>query len=189
MFDFPVEVDASDISWRLFEEMCDTYPDAQLPDSNPQTYDNTTAFTNYVWRYNSLPLWQKMRLRGSMLLFFAQFMQQASPRVWTADGRMMKVLTYINKHICENIDIDRLANVACITKYYLIRLFKQEFGMSPMHYINKKKMERSQLMLLTCDKPVKEVAYAIGFSDHSYFIRQFKKSVGVTPLEYRHTMR
>lgn len=99
------------------------------------------------------------------------------------------MLSFINQHIYEDIDIDRLADMACINKYYLIRLFKQECGMSPMRYINKKKIECSQLLLLTSNKPVKEVAYATGFNDQSYFIRLFKKLVGATPLEYRQTMR
>ena len=189
MFDIPVETDASDVCRRLFEQMCLDYPDAQLPESDPQAYDNTTSFTDYVQRYNRLPLWQKMRLRGTMLLLFSHFMQQATPRVWTNDERLMKVLAYANKHIHEEIDMDHLASVACITKYYLIRRFKQEFGLTPMHYIIKKKIERSQLLLLTSDKTVKEVAYSIGFNDHSYFIRQFKKIVGTTPLAYRQTRR
>ena len=58
-----------------------------------------------------------------------------------------------------------------------------------MRYINKKKIESGQLLLLTSDKPVKEIAYTLGFNDHSYFIRLFKKLVGVTPLEYRLSMR
>jgi len=189
MYDFPIEVEATDVCRSLFEQMSIDYPDAQVPESNPQTYDNTASFTDYVRRYNRLPLWQKMRLRGSMLLLFSHFLQHATPRMWTTDERMTKVLAYANKHILEDIDIDHLASVACITKYYLIRRFKQEFGMSPMRYIIKKKMERSQLLLLTSDKTVKEVAYAIGFSDHSYFIRQFKKIVGTTPLAYRQTRR
>lgn len=189
MFDFPFEVATSDICRHIFEEMCHDYPDAKLPESNPQTYDNAASFTDYVRRYNSLLLWQKMRLRGSMLLLFSRFLQHSTPKVWTADERLAKVLEYANKHLYEDIDISNLANIACINKFYLIRLFKQEFGMSPMRYITKRRMERSQLLLLTSDKPVKEVAYAMGFNDHSYFIRQFKKIVGITPLEYRRTRR
>ena len=47
-------------------------------------------------------------------------------------------------HICEEIDIDELSEVACITKTYLIRLFRKEFGTSPLQYINKKKVERAK---------------------------------------------
>ena len=72
-----------------------------------------------------------------------------------------------------------------MTKPYFIRIFKQHFGMSPLQYINHKKMERAQLLLLTEDMTVKEVAFALGFNDHSYFIRLFKKITGRTPQEYR----
>jgi AraC-like DNA-binding protein len=51
--------------------------------------------------------------------------------------------------------------------------------------LNRKKIERTQLMLLTEQVPVKEVAYRLGFSDHSYFIRLFRQTVGISPQEYR----
>ena len=100
-------------------------------------------------------------------------------------GEFSRVQEYIHSHICEEIDIDELSEVACITKTYLIRLFRKEFGTSPLQYINKKKVERAQLLLCTTDMPVKEVAYRIGFNDQSYFIRMYRKVTGTTPQEYR----
>ena len=189
MYDFPVEVEAADLDHHLFADLCRTYPDARLPESNPAAYDNASNLLDYVKRYNALSLGQKIQLRGAMLILFSRFLQKATPRMWTADERMMRLLTYVNTHIYDEIDIDVLADLACVTKYHLIRLFKKEFDVTPMQYINMKKLERSQLLLLTSDTPVKDVAYTLGFSDYSYFIRQFKKVVGVTPQEYRHSMR
>lgn len=189
MFDFPVEVDANDTDYQLFDEMCRSYPEASLPESNPQAYDNTTSFTDYAKRYNALTLGQKMRLRGTMLMLFSKFMQRATPRVWTSDERMTKVLAYIQNHLYDNIDVEVLAGIACVNKCYFIRLFKRELGQSPLRYINQKKTEKAQLLLLTADMPVKEVAYELGFFDLSYFIRLFKKKVGMTPQEYRASMR
>ena len=163
--------------------------EARLPESNPQAYDNTTSFTDYAKRYNALPLGQKMRLRGTMLMLFSRFMQKATPRVWTGDERLTKVLDYINNHLYDEIDIGELAGVACVSKAYLIRLFKHEFGQPPLQYINRKKTEKAQLLLLTTDMPVKDVAYTLGVSDLSYFIRLFKKHSGTTPQEYRLSMR
>jgi YesN/AraC family two-component response regulator len=51
--------------------------------------------------------------------------------------------------------------------------------------VNRKKVERAQLMLMTEPIHVKEVAFSLGFDDHSYFIRLFKKSTGLTPNDYR----
>lgn len=184
-YDFPTEVEAQEGDEGLFRRMCRQHPQAQLPGSDPEIYDNSTKFTDYVKRYNGMQLWQKMELRGSILLLVSRFMCKATPRIWTSDERMKSVLTYIHSHITQDIDIEKLASLACITKPYLIRLFKREFGTPPVQYINIKKIERAQLLLYTTDMPVKEVAYALGFNDHSYFIRLFRKLSGMTPHQYR----
>ncbi len=189
MFEFPTEVQATEVELRLFQEMCRRHPEMLLPESDPQAYDTQSSFDDYARRYNALSLWEKMQLRGAMLMLVSLFVQHATPRIWTTDERMTKVLTHIHDHLYENIGIDSLADVACITKSYLIRLFKQELGCPPLSYINRKKIEKSQLMLLTTNQPVKEIAYALGFNDCSYFIRLFKKSIGVTPNDYRLNMR
>lgn len=188
-YDFPTEVDACDGDGQIFERMCQQHPYALLPESNPQSYDNAAKITDYVQRYRDMELWEKMELRGAILTLFSHFLREATPRVWTQDERMQKVLLHIHRNIGQNINIEELASTACITEPYLIRLFKREFNTSPIQYINKKKVERAQLMLYTTNMPVKEVAYALGFADHSYFTRLFRKLSGITPLEYRKRMK
>ncbi len=188
-YDFPTEVIAESMDEEIFENMCKLHPDAELPASDPTSYDNRSSFTDYVRRYNDLPLYEKMQLRGSILMLFSRFMRFARPRVWTKDERLAKVLKFIHNNIYDDIDVENLASVACVTKPYLIRLFTKNFGISPLQYINQKKMEKAQLLLITGDLPIKELAYELGFNDHSYFIRLFKKINGVTPQEYRVTMR
>ena len=188
-YNFPTEVEADESCRQLFEAMCQAHPEARLPESDPRSYDNTLKFTDYVRRYNSMALWEKMRLRGVILLLFSRFMERATPKVWTQDRRIARVLAEIHERLYDDIDIGQLADVACVTKPYLIRVFKRELGLSPLQYVNQKKVERAQLLLLTNDMPVKEVAYTLGFSDHSYFIRLFRKMTGTTPLEYRRNVR
>ena len=189
LYNFPTEVEACENDRRIFQTMCQQMPDARLPESNPQAYDNAIQFSDYVKRYQNMELWQKMELRGAILMLFSKFMREAVPHLWTTDERLQRVLKHIHGHISQNIDIDELASVACFSTPYLIRLFKRELGTSPLQYVNQKKVERAQLMLFTTDMPVKEVAYSLGFSDHSYFIRMFRKQTGITPQEYRERMR
>ena len=188
-YDFPTEVDATHDEERMLQHMCEQLPHAQLPESDPQAYDNMTQISSFIERYRDMPLWLKMELRGAILTLFSRFMRQATPHLWTTDERLKRVLDHIHNHITQDVDIDVLANVACLTKPYLIRLFKRELGTSPLQYINGKKVERAQLLLYTTDMPIKEVAYALGFSDHSYFIRMFRKMTGTTPQDYRLHMR
>lgn len=192
VFDFyeiPSEVKAQEGDIDIFERMCSLHPEAQLPASDPRMYDNSNKFADYVSRYNELQLYEKMQLRGSILMLFSRFMQFAKPRVWTQDERMAKVLKYVHSNLYNDISNEDLADVACVTKQYLIRLFNQHFGISPLQYINQKKIERAQLLLLTENLSVKDIAYTIGFNDDSYFIRLFKKLTGTTPQEYRIQMR
>jgi AraC-like DNA-binding protein len=86
-------------------------------------------------------------------------------------------------------NVEEIADLAAVTKPYFIKIFKSEFGFSPIQYINKKKVERAQLLLYTTEQTVKEVAYALGFCDQNYFIRLFRKVTGITPQKYRKILR
>lgn len=187
-YDFPTEVSSGAMDEMLFDQLCKQYPQAALPASDPRMYDNSTKVTDYIQRYNELPLHQKMQIRGATLLLFSHFLQDAQLRMTNTDERMIKVQKYIHNNIYDDIDLHTLASVACVTHTYLIRLFNKSFGMSPLQYINQKKVERAQLLLITSEMPVKEVAYSLGFTDSSYFIRLFKKATQLTPQEYRERM-
>ena len=188
LYDFPIEVKAEGYESHIFANICKTHPDAKLPASNPTAYDNMTKFIGYVHRYNQMPLYQKLELRGSILILFSHFVKHAKPKMWTEDKRLEASLKYIHENIYTEINIDDLASIACMSKTYFIRYFAKTFGMPPLQYINRKKVERAQLLLLTEEKPVKEIAYSVGYNDHSYFIRLFKKITGMTPMAYRQTM-
>ena len=184
-YDFPITTKAFDIHYELFAHICALYPHAALPSSDPATYNNTICMADSIERYHELPYHDKMRLRGLTLTLFAQFIEHARPRVWTRDERIIRVVNHIQSHITDTLSIDQLVSIACITKNYFIQLFTHTMGISPVRYINRKKVERAQLILLTEQLPVKEVAYRLGFNDHSYFIRLFRQIVGISPQEYR----
>lgn len=188
LYDFPVEEKADGYEGEIFSRLCEEHPEAQLPESNPSSYDNMTKFIDYVHRYNQMPLYQKFKIRGCILMLFSHFMEHAKLKVWTKDKRLEAALQHIHKNIYSEINIDDLASIACVSKPYFIRYFSKTFGMPPLQYINRKKVERAQLLLLTEEMPVKEIAYSLGFNDHSYFIRLFKKLTGMTPMAYRVTM-
>lgn len=188
-YELPTEVWAGNSYERLFAHFSSQHPDAQLPGSDPKCYDTSAQTYDYVERYMNMKLWEKMELRGFMLIIMSQFIREAKPRFWTSDERMKRVVRHIHEHIANEIKVAELADVASVTKTYFIRLFKQVFSQTPVQYINKKKVERAQLLLFTSDCSVKELSYKLGFSDHSYFIRLFHKITGITPQEYRKQLK
>ena len=189
VYELPTEVEGGAGMEQLFEYLCSQLPYAQLPQPDPRSYDTSAQTSDYVARYRDMELWEKMELRGAMLMIMSHFIREARPRVWTNDERMKRVLEYIHSNISYQLNVEELSDIAHVTKPYFIKLFKHEFGISPVQYINGKKVERAQLLLFTTNMTIKEVAYTLGFSDQNYFIRMFRKMTGTTPQEYRKRLR
>lgn len=101
------------------------------------------------------------------------------------------VISDIKKYIADNLacDISRneIAKAVHLSPDYLTSLFRQKTGEGLFEYILRKRIEKSELLLKTTDKPVTEVALLSGFQSISYFSRQFKKLKGCSPQSYRKT--
>lgn len=68
---------------------------------------------------------------------------------------------------------------------YISAIFSKKTGESLTSFILKERLKAAKVMLSTTDYSLQEIGYRTGFSTPSYFQRQFKKSVGITPKQYR----
>ncbi len=75
-----------------------------------------------------------------------------------------------------------------ISKYRICREFSASFGLPPLKYLNKRRMEAAKNLLQTSDKLIHEIANEVGFENTNHFINLFKKETGLTPLVYRDTI-
>lgn len=91
------------------------------------------------------------------------------------------VIGYIKNNLNEKISIDHLSSKACMSKATFYRLFKRELGISPNDYILAEKMSKAKELLAKPGAKIAAISYELGFSDSNYFIRTFKKIVGITP--------
>jgi AraC family transcriptional regulator len=82
-------------------------------------------------------------------------------------------------------DLDRLAKVAGLSKYYLEKVFKQAVGLSPQQYILQLRVERAKKMLTFSSKSIVDISMELGFFDQSHFSNAFKQFTGISPLAYR----
>lgn len=184
-WELPTEIEATADTLHLIERLHALCPGMELTQTDPQTYDNDPSLTRRIMENKQRGLGARVESRGLIYILLAGFLQQARPKMYIHDERITKVLEHIRTHLHEKPDLDRLADISCLSKDHLIRIFKREMKTTPLHYINKKKMERAQLRLVTENTPVMEIAYRLGFEDQAYFNRLFKKMTGVTPLHYR----
>ncbi|MBD5178196.1 MAG: AraC family transcriptional regulator [Bacteroidales bacterium] len=77
------------------------------------------------------------------------------------------------------------ANELCISEVYLNEVVKKSTGMTPSEWINIAILLDAKRMLRLTAMTVKEIAHELGFEDHAYFSRLFKKNTSMTPLEFR----
>ena len=105
------------------------------------------------------------------------------------DEDFLRVIDYIERHLSEEITLDDLCELVDLERSYLIARFKKSFGLSPMRYVGAMRLQQAKTLLSTTDKSITEIAYAVGFGSIHYFCRYFKRSVGITPNEYREKNR
>lgn len=99
--------------------------------------------------------------------------------------KLMTVCSYIHEHCTEDLCLDEVAALAGFSKYHFSRLFKNYTGVSFYKYLNKKRMEHAEKLLVDPSLSITEVALQSGFSSLSAFIRMFKLIKDCTPTEFR----
>ncbi|MDK2807319.1 MAG: hypothetical protein PWP24_48 [Clostridiales bacterium] len=99
-------------------------------------------------------------------------------------NKIHQILSYINDHLKEDLSIDQLSASFYISKYHLMRTFKEETGYSLHSYITDKRLLYAKDLLFTVSS-LEEVCYFSGFTEYSTFLRAFKKKYQVSPSTFR----
>ena len=160
-------------------------PGRKLECSDPDTYNNFPTLIRNIAKSNQFPVNSIMETKGILLHLFSQFLATTSFKRDITDNRIIKVVRFIRENINQNIKIKDLSAICYLTDDHFIRLFKKEMHCTPMHYINQKKIEKVQLLLVINKEPIKEIAYSLSFENISYFYKLFKRITGLTPNQYK----
>ena len=88
-----------------------------------------------------------------------------------------------------NLQVDRLADIAEMSRAHFVRQFSAVMGMAPSDFVLERRLERIERLLLATDMTVVAIARAVGFADANYLAKAFRRRRGVAPLEYRAAQR
>jgi AraC family transcriptional regulator len=100
--------------------------------------------------------------------------------------RFRKVLEYVDAHLDEDLNVERLSGVAASSKYHFHRQFSELFGIGVYQYVQLVRLRRASYRLaFRADERILDIALASGYESHEAFARAFKKTVGQTPSEFR----
>ena len=118
---------------------------------------------------------------SNSLLLFTQSRQAAASQ----DTAVATVKAYIESHLSDELDRDTLAAMVYLNADYLSHLFKKDTGSSLINYIIDRRIAHSKELLAKGEMSIRDIAITCGFQNISYFSRQFKKSTGMTPRQFK----
>ncbi len=103
-------------------------------------------------------------------------------------GKLAQVLAYIDDRLQERLEVEALAELVHLHPNYFIPYFKKQMGVTPMSYVQRKRIERARRLLTSTDTAITDIADQVGM-DPAHFSRLFKKATGVSPRSYRNSTR
>lgn len=96
-----------------------------------------------------------------------------------------QVRSFLDEHYKEKLSLESVAGHFFIDKHYLARLFKEQYGVTLVTYLQQVRITHAKRMLRFTDKSIEEIGLECGIGELNYFSRVFKKLEGVSPSEFR----
>jgi AraC family transcriptional regulator len=100
-------------------------------------------------------------------------------------SRLRRVTDYIHSHLDENLTLDKMAELAQMSRYHFGRLFKQSTGLSPHQYLLRQRIAKAKELLADEGLSINEIGHRCGFASRAHFTTAFRKMVRTTPRKYR----
>ena len=95
------------------------------------------------------------------------------------------VLKYMKENLANAINLEMLADLVFLDKNYLVRVFKDTYGQTPINALISMRMEYARDLIISTDMSITDIAGACGYSSPSYFTAEYKRHFGITPLKQR----
>lgn len=102
-----------------------------------------------------------------------------------SQNNMQKLLDYINEHYAESLNLTEMGKKFHYNPSYLSNYFSENNNQSFSEYLKQVRIEKSIELLQKEEISIANISMLVGYSDHSYFCRVFKNSIGVSPSSYR----
>ncbi|VGO12876.1 HTH-type transcriptional activator Btr [Pontiella desulfatans] len=100
-----------------------------------------------------------------------------------------KALDYIAANYTEPISLEAIAEAAGLSTFRIAHLLKEATGKTALQNVHYLRIQEARRLLEKSDMSCTDIAYETGFGDQSYFIKQFRKWMGITPAKYRKSAR
>lgn len=120
---------------------------------------------------------------AALLAALASTGSERLERATCAPG-VARAKTFIDAHFAANFSLAELAAECGLSRFHLLRIFKNATGLTPVAYRTQRRIEKARSLMRT-RRSIAEIALEVGFADQSHLTRNFQRLVGVSPSQYR----
>lgn len=182
------KVKAKENDFENFRQLLRLNPNRGLVKNDPADYEKSMVLHGFQELNNLLPLAAYIETKGIILQLIARFLDSEDFNIGERHNippRIQQAVDYIESHFHLNITVEELAERASQSPDYFSRLFNIHIGERPLSYVQSKRIEHAQFLMIQSDLSFNEIALKTGFESLSYFSRIFKQRTGQTPSEYK----
>lgn len=122
----------------------------------------------------------------SFLAHLLIYFSESPPLIYVTGEQkdsIKRVCDYISQNFTENLSLNKLAEIACLSPFHFQREFKKSIGITPHEYLSDFRISESNKMLLRSED-IADIAIQLGFFDQSHFSKIYRKTVGIPPGKY-----
>ena len=142
-------------------------------------------------RFRSLPTVSLDKLRSAVHVLDACAGYEYLKRIVSLSQNRIDVALdgYINERIADDLSVTKLCSAFQLSHSEIYSIFKEFFLSTPAEYVKTRRLQHACTLLKTTALPVNKVAVQCGIPDYNYFSKLFKKTLGISPREYRKNNR
>ncbi|MDR2476386.1 MAG: helix-turn-helix domain-containing protein [Treponema sp.] len=167
------------------------------PEKTPEIYGSVRtllldSLAEHITRdtFSNIAIYTKiMELYVTLARYYcskkAPFLENTGDRRQEYLARLCTVLDYIDRHIADELSLDSVAKVANFSKFHFERIFKAYTNQSFYQYLQRRRVERAERLLVNPELTITEAAMEAGFASITAFNRVFKKIKKCTPSEFK----
>ena len=98
---------------------------------------------------------------------------------------LQEAVAYIEEHYMDEISVEDIANNCGLNRSYFGKIFREEFGITPQHFLINYRMVKACELLLHTEKTISEISEMVGYPNQLHFSRAFKNEYGLSPRSWR----
>ncbi|RDB07222.1 helix-turn-helix domain-containing protein [Runella aurantiaca] len=187
------KIPATSDDFRHFKRLITLNPERGLfKSTDPKEYEKRPIIQEFQELNNRVSLSAYVETQGIILQLLSRFIGTEdfrSDSETTLSYKVSETIRYIQHNLQTHLTVAFLAERVHQNTDYFSRIFKESTGERPATYIQLKRIERAQFLMITTDLTFNDIATETGFESLAYFSRTFKKVTGQTPSVYRKNNR